>query len=177
MRSFLSDGVISLRAVEHEDIDLLMEWENDSSEWLSSVNIAPYSRSQMTAYVESYTADIARDRQLRLMINRVFDHATVGMVDLFDYDPVNRRAAVGIFVSRDARRTGVAGRALDIAVRYAGKRLMLNQLSAVIPVDNVASSALFAKAGFTESGCLREWFARADTSTGYVDALICQILL
>ncbi len=177
MKPFLNDDVIRLRAVEPYDLDLLLEWENDSSEWHSAVNIAPFSRSQMQAYIDSYSADVVRDGQVRFMIHDNSTDTAVGMVDLFDFDAINRRASVGIFVCRNARGRGVGTHALEAIVRYAGKCLILNQLSAVISSDNQASLALFTKNGFVQSGCLREWYARPDTSCGYVDAVICQILL
>lgn len=174
MTTFLSDDVITLRAVEPDDIDLLMEWENDSSEWLSSANIAPYSRKQMWAYIDNYSADIAVDGQLRLMIVENVGRAIVGMVDLFDYDPINRRASVGIFVCRSARGHGIARHALDTIGRYASGRLMLAQLVVTISADNEASLALFGSVGYAEAGRLRQWYVRPCSVGGYVDAIICQ---
>ena len=76
-----------------------------------------------------------------------------GCVDLYNYDPLNRRAAVGIMVANEYRRQGYA-----LAMLRALEGLYdLHCLYADIAASNTASIALFHKAGYTECGHFKEW--------------------
>ena len=44
MEKFLDDGVVSLRALDPTDLDLLYIWENDTSLWDVGNSITPFSR-------------------------------------------------------------------------------------------------------------------------------------
>lgn len=78
-----------------------------------------------------------------------------GCVDLYCYDPVNRRAAVGIMVATEYRRQGYGLAMLNaLALQYRGT---LHCLYADIAAPNTASIALFRKAGYTQCGHFKEW--------------------
>ena len=68
--NYLTGKQIELRAVEPEDLDALYRWENDSSLWIYGSTVSPFSRYLLKQYIENYTADITRDKQLRLIIMR-----------------------------------------------------------------------------------------------------------
>ena len=44
MSELLSNATLTLRALEPTDLDTLYRWENDTSVWVVSDTIAPYSR-------------------------------------------------------------------------------------------------------------------------------------
>lgn len=156
-KPLLTDGVISLRALEPEDAAMLYLWENDTRLWNVGCATAPFSLSQLKEYISGYDADIFSARQLRLVITDAETLQPLGTADLYDFDPVNSRAGVGILVDEAHRRTGVGLRAIKLLERYCLERLSLHQLWAVIPESNPACRALFGKAGYTISGRLRSW--------------------
>lgn len=172
----LENDNIRLRPVEATDVDVILEFENDSSEWRSASTVAPYSRRQIEEYVAAYRADIYSERQLRLIVERKDDMKVIGLVDLYDYNPVNARAMVGIYIESDSRHMGVGEEALALLAQYAGLHIGMHQLAAVIAEDNVASLSLFKAAGYTTCGKLRSWYARNERR-GYADAYIVQKLL
>jgi diamine N-acetyltransferase len=81
----------------------------------------------------------------------------VGAIDLFDFDPVNQRAGVGIVVLEKYRNNGVANFALDILIEYAFNHLTLHQLYCNIEENNSISLNLFRKKGFEDCGIKLEW--------------------
>ena len=91
--NYLTGKQIELRAVEPEDLDALYRWENDSSLWIYGSTVSPFSRYLLKQYIENYTADITRDKQLRLIIMRKESRQVIGAIDCFDYDITNRKAA------------------------------------------------------------------------------------
>lgn len=167
----LTDDKITLRALEPSDIDVMYRWENDAELWRYGSTVAPFSRKQIWEYISGYDSDIFSARQLRLMI---VDNATgeaVGALDLTDFDPVNQRAAIGIFVDKSRQRMGYASSAVELVTGYCAERLGMHQLWAIVPADNSPSRSLFTSCGFKISGRLQSW---VKTRTSYCDAYIYQ---
>lgn len=173
MSEFLANEQISLRPVEPSDLDRMCQWENDSTLWQCGATIAPFSRKLMADYIASYTADIFVDRQLRMMIVDRKTETAVGMLDLYDFDPMNRRAGVGVMVASPYQRRGFGLAAIELAWTYCRRHLGMHQLWVVVACDNDGSLALFRRAGFKSCGSLRSWLRRGDS---FVDALILQRL-
>lgn len=162
---------IILRPVEADDLDFLYALESERSE--GAFNSSRPSRQLLWQYIQNYSADIYAERQLRLIIADADNPGkTLGAVDLSDFDPHDRRAFVGIIVSPEYRRQGIASRAL-VLISDMARELGIHQLAALVAVDNHASRALFSGAGFNTAGSLRSWIRRG---VHYQDALIYQKL-
>lgn len=171
----LEDKTVRLRALEPDDVDILYAWENDPRVWEVSDTLAPYSKETLRKFIADQQYDIFRTRQLRLVVSRTDDGAPVGLMDIFDFDPLNRRAAVGILIYADAdRRRGYASEALDLAAAYASEALGLHQLYCSVGVDNDASVKLFESRGFERTGVRRDWLRRND---GWLDEILFQKIL
>lgn len=97
-----------------------------------------------------------------------------GCVDLYNYDPLNRRAAVGIMVSTEYRRQGYALAMLHELSLLSVRTFHLHCLYADIAASNTASIALFHKAGYEECGHFREWLA---VDGRYLDSIRMQKIL
>ena len=172
-QTFLCDEIISLRAPEPEDLDMLYLWENDSSLWNVGNAVAPYSRKQLWEYIETYEPDIFKSRQLRFVITEKPEGKPVGTIDLYDFDPVNRHAFVGILLDNEYRKNGLAQRAVTLLCEYCRVHLGLHSLLAVTAVGNEGGLRLFRSCGFESCGCLRSWIRRGNA---YEDAIILQCL-
>ena len=168
----LSNDIVSLRAVEREDLDTLYILENEMAEGGASVTAQPVSRMILWKYIEDYSADIAADKQLRLMICNA-EGTAVGAVDISDYDAVNRRGYVGISVLKSERGKGYGKAALELLCKYASLTLGLHQLAAQVAVDNEPSRHLFTAVGFKTCGRLRSWLRKDGR---FSDALLFQKL-
>ena len=164
--------ICRLRALEPEDLELMYGWENDMQIWRVSGTIAPFSRHVLSRLIEEQQFDIYATRQMRLVIEH--DGQAVGAVDLFEFDPHNRRAGVGIIVDSQHRAKGLGHDALKALEQYARQTLHLHQLWCSVTVDNEASLKLFRKAGYVECGLRREWIL---TSDGALDEILMQKIL
>lgn len=171
----LEDQTVALRPLELSDLDLLYRWENDSSVWLVSGTTVPFSKELLTQYIQSAEQDIYAVRQLRLVITaKKQDGKAVGAVDLFDFDPLNKRAGIGILIDPSARKQGYAKAALSVIAEYARLRLNLHQIYCGIPACNTASIRLFESEGFVRCGVRKDWIF---TPEGWVDEIAMQKLL
>jgi diamine N-acetyltransferase len=153
---------IRLRAVEPSDLDAFYQWENDPDNWLISNTIAPFSKHVLEKYIARSHLDIYEARQLRLMIERMEpapgEEKLIGTIDLFDFDPVNLRAGIGILIAKkEDRMKGLATESLSVLMDYAFNRLHLHQVYCNVSEDNEASLRLFRKSGFRDIGLKLDW--------------------
>ena len=172
----IEGAICRLRALEPQDVDVLYSLENDTALWRVSGTMAPFSRHSLMRFIEEQQYDIYALRQQRLVIEADVDGEAraVGAIDLFDFDPQNLRAGVGVVISAEYRERGYAKDALNILEYYAKVVLHLHQLWCGIGADNNASIRLFQGAGFVECGRRREWML---TSEGTIDEILMQKIL
>lgn len=159
----LENEHIQLRAIEPEDLDVLYNWENDPDIWHLSNTLAPFSKYTLKKYLEQAHLDIFEAKQLRLIIQKKDDKQPVGAIDLFDFDPIHKRAGVGILIGNAAdRRQGFASEALQTLRDYAFGTLDLKQLYCNICEDNQASLKLFIQQGYVITGQKKDWVKKGD---------------
>lgn len=102
------------------------------------------------------------------------DDVVVGCVDLYNYDPINLRAEVGIVVAAEHRRQGVGKAILMELEKLCRTTLHLHQLYCDVAAPNVASQRLFEACGYVQCGWFKQWIA---TRKGFVDTYRFQIIL
>lgn len=162
---------ILLRALEPSDIDILYAWENDTENWVVSNTQTPYSRFVLEQYLASVHQDIYSVKQLRLIICDLAKRP-LGTIDLFDFDPNNQRAGIGILIAEKSdRNKGYASEALEILIQYGFAVLNLRQLYCNITSDNQTSIKLFEKHGFDIVGNKKQWIREGNL---FKDELILQ---
>lgn len=195
-------GEVRLRALEPEDVDRLYIWENDRDMWPFGGTRAPLSRHQLWEYATNYDANPFAAGQLRLIIEHATapDNAIpqssqssqytqssqnsqnsqnsqsslipCGIIDLYDIDPVNSRAMVGIMVAPQWRSRGIATRALELVGEYCRDTLGLATIASEVASDNLPSIRLFGgKAAYRQVGERPSWYRRGER---FVSALLFQ---
>ncbi len=152
----LEGDTIYLRALEPNDLDFLYQLENNTAIWEISGTTSPYSKHVLQLYLENAHRDIYDVKQLRLCICND-EKKVIGLVDLFDFDPKNKRVGLGIIIEDTERNKGFGHEALTIVIDYAFATLDVHQLYANVTIDNVASMQLFEKLGFEKVGVKKDW--------------------
>jgi diamine N-acetyltransferase len=171
----LEGNTVRLRAVELSDIDFLYLCENDPEVWTVSESITPYSRFELEKYILS-EGDIFANKQLRLMIDskQNGDYSVIGMVDLFDFNPIHSRAGLGILIySPENRGKGYAAEVLDLLIDYSFTVLNISVLYCNISANNRKSINCLEKAGFERCGLKKSW---NKTPTGREDEIMFQLI-
>ena len=166
---------IALRAPEPEDIDVLFKMENDTALWHLSNTLTPFSRFELEQFILLADKDIYAIKQTRFMIEKTEENQAlpVGAIDLFDFDPGNSRAGVGITILEEYRSQGIAGTALNILIDYAFNHLGLHQLYCNIEEKNTASLNLFRNKGFVECAKKLEWNKKGNK---WINELMLQLI-
>lgn len=147
---------ISLRALEPSDIDLLLRIENDDRYWKYANRTEPYSRDLLQKYIEQQKQDIFQVKQKRFAIS-IENKDTLGFIDIFDFEPMHRRAGVGIFILDKYRGIGIGRKSVTLLGEYAKTHLNLNCIYANIAKENTTSINLFESCGYKKIGLKKEW--------------------
>jgi diamine N-acetyltransferase len=174
--NLLSGNNIRLRAIEPTDLDFIYTIENDPMIWRVGNTLIPYSRHQLEQYILSSQHDLYSEKQLRLMIDLLLpenEKKTIGVIDLYDFEPHHEHAGVGIFVLPEEQEKGFATEALQVLIRYCFEILKLHMLHCNITADNTPSIRLFEKAGFIQCGLKKEW---RYIDNCWVDELMFQLI-
>lgn len=167
---FIQNDKIALRSAEPEDAGLIFQWENDRENWRVSGTHVPYTRFQIDQFLLSNN-DLFSQKQLRLMIDTM-NGESIGCIDIFDYDSLNERAALGILIDKKFRHQGYAKEALALCIEYLFRDLMLHQVYCSVDELNHDSQQLFIKQGFELCGRKKDWIR---TSEGYLDVFEYQL--
>jgi diamine N-acetyltransferase len=170
----LKGNTIFLRALEPEDLVFIYRIENDENIWEVSNTQTPYSKFLITQYLENVHQDIYEAKQLRLAICKNENLEAIGLIDLFDFDPKNKRAGVGIIIQNNVdRNNGFGKEALGLMINYAFHQLQLHQLYANIGTENLPSLSLFTTFGFEKIGVKKDWNF---TNNSFHDEVLLQLI-
>lgn len=169
---FIKNDTITLRPAEPEDAEQIYQWENDRDHWRVSGTHTPYSRFQIEQFLLGDN-DLQAQKQLRLMIDLTGSGATVGCIDIFDYDAINQRAGLGILIDKAFCQQGYAKAALTLCIEYLFKDVMLHQVHCCIDETNTESQQLFVGQGFELCGRRKDWIK---TDDGWIDVLEYQLI-
>ena len=164
---------VHLRAVEPTDLPLLYEWENDMDNWEVSHTMEPYSKALLEKFIETSAQGLYGNRQQRLMVVENSTNETIGAIDIFDFDPQNRRAGIGILVDKKHRHNGYGLEAVELTKKYLFETVKLHQIYCNIMINNPFSLKLFQKAGFEICGVKKDWIRTKD---GWTDEYTLQII-
>lgn len=167
------DMSLRLRALEPEDLDFLYSIENDSELWDVGNTNVPYSRYSLNNYLLSSSSDIYADKQMRLVMEDK-NGKSVGLLDIFNFEPRHLRAEIGIAVEKRVRNHGYGCKAVILAIEYAKNVLHLHQLCAVVDINNSTSLKIFQETGFTHCATLKDWIYDGKR---YRDALLMHFFM
>lgn len=147
---------INLRALELDDLEFLFEIENNRSLWKISHTILPFSKYYLEKYVKESNLDIFSEKQFRFVISLENKHP-IGLIDLFDFDPVSHRAGIGIVIDKKYRKKGYALESIKLIEDISKNNLQIHQLYVNVGIDNKISLDLFNKLGYIEIGIKKDW--------------------
>src|SRR5690606_11704724 len=169
----LTGNNIYLRALEPEDLDFVLEVENTEDFWEGSSTRVPYSRYLIKKYIQNSLLDIFEVKQLRLMICSK-DARRLGMIEVFDLEPRDRRAALGILiVNKDDREKGYGSEVLSLITNYCFTHLGLHQISVNVVIQNSANRGLFEKFNLRKVGIKKDWVLKKGKFT---DEILYQLI-
>lgn len=147
--------IVTLRAIEKTDLELMREMLNDPDMEALVVGWAfPVSKDQQEKWYEN---NINSQTNLRFIIE-TSDKEAIGLATLVDIDWKNRKATHGMKLAKtDKRHKGIGTDTVMAIMKYAFNELQLNRLNGSWFEDNLPSKSMYMKCGWKEEGRLREY--------------------
>jgi RimJ/RimL family protein N-acetyltransferase/nitrite reductase/ring-hydroxylating ferredoxin subunit len=153
----LTDGTISLRPFRADDAAAIAAACRDPEiqRWIPLIP-SPYSETDARAFILLTLQAWHDGTSCEFAIVDAVTDLYLGSVGLH-LGPNPRRHAIGYLVAPEARRNGVATRAVRLATRWAFDRLSIERLALWTLPGNSASQAVADNAGFRYEGLVRNW--------------------
>ncbi len=139
-----------------DDLQWLYLIENDERLWKYSNTIVPFSKEILTKYILNSNRDIFDVKQLRMVVYSK-EVSRIGLIDLYDFSPENKRLALGIIIDEKYRNIGVAKNALSLIEKWIKSRLDIHQIYVNIGEENLISIKLFKSLGYNKIGLKKDW--------------------
>jgi RimJ/RimL family protein N-acetyltransferase len=161
----LADGVIRLRPWRYDDAAQMVAACNDPelALWLDRLP-QPYTENDAREYVDACTRGWAGEGdETSLCIADAETDRPLGSSGIFWRNPEQGVAEIGYWVRRDARRRGVATRAVRLWAEWVLGELGYERLELRADPRNAASCAVAERAGFRHEGTLRSTRTHART--------------
>ncbi|MBJ7288699.1 GNAT family N-acetyltransferase [Williamsia sp.] len=147
----LTDGVITLRALEPSDVDDVLETASDPASEAFTTVPSPYTRQDAVEFVETNAAKVWPGFEVAIAD---VDDRLVGTCGLRIRDEDSGVTEIGYMVAPRARGQGIATRATRLLVEYSwtigAARVALDAFA-----TNTASRTVALRCGFVEEGTLR----------------------
>lgn len=159
MGKLLINERIRLRSMEAEiDTPYLSQWEGDSDAWISSGVLNPIAASAIEAHIIRSSTALVDHGQMDLMIETILEGKPIGYVQLYDYDPINQRLGLGVYIAPSYRKQRYAYEAMTLLHNYAWRRMNCQMLYAQVIATNIPSRKLFESLGYELTATLRDWY-------------------
>ena len=166
----MSDNLF-LRKPMISDLSQMLSWENDLKKNQYTDFPVNYTSSQIENFLNS-EHDLLLHNQVRYTLE--LNSFAVGCVDLYDYDVVNARAGVGIYVDVKFRNRGIASKSLKLLKSISNERYLISNLYADIMSENKVSIKIFENADFIKNGLKKNWIR---TENSFQDVFFYQCSL
>ena len=167
----IKGNIVTLRAIEEDDLELLKEMVNDPEiEKMVGGYSFPTSKTQQKLWFDSLSIDL---HNLRLIIE-IEEIGSIGLANVVNIDWKNRSAFHGIKIaSNNNRSKGIGTDAVMAIMKYVFEELQLNRLESSIIEYNEASKKLYCdKCGWKIEGIKRKSVFKGNK---YNDELVISI--
>jgi len=111
---------------------------------------SPYTLEDARGWIALASIERERGTALHLVAVRVADERVVGATALRLHDDPESFGDAGYWVAAEARRSGVAGRSVELITAHALGALSLRRVEIVISPENEASLAVARRCGYAE---------------------------
>jgi len=168
------DGVVALRPWRIADVAAMTAACRDPEIQRWTMVPDGYSEDHARAFVAH--AEAAHDAAASLelaVVDAANGEEVLGAVGLVTIDWDHERADVGYWTAPQARRRGVAVRAVRVLSAWAFAELGLVRLELTPYAGNGPSERVAERAGYTREGVLRSYFR---SKTGLVDVVMFSLL-
>ncbi len=143
----LRDDVVQLRLPDERDVDAVVDACQDPDIPRFTRVPSPYGRQDAVEYVARTAESWRSGTAAGFVIADAVDDSLLGAISLMRLDDSRTVGEVGYWVARDARRRGIATRAVRLVARWGVADLGLARIELMTRVDNLGSQRVAGRGG------------------------------
>jgi len=155
----ISGKLVSLHAVEKEDLEQLKDWRNNTK---LRKNFREYREINMSHQQTWFDKNIVNSlNTLMFSIRRIKDNILLGSCGFVYVNWVHRHADLSLYIGwQDAYidKEGFAEEGCELLLNYGFNELGLNKVRTEVYEFDVQKASLLEKIGFVQDGKLREHY-------------------
>jgi RimJ/RimL family protein N-acetyltransferase len=153
----LADGVVLLRPWREADLPAVLGAMTDPLlVEFTSPGVEPYTEEEARGFFAEQEQARLRGEALNFALAEPVEaDAVLGGGSVYDVDTGLGRAAVGYWLTPQARGRGVTTHAVRLMARWAFSELGIARLELTCSPDNIASQRVAERCGFVREGVLR----------------------
>ncbi|OFW08465.1 MAG: UDP-4-amino-4,6-dideoxy-N-acetyl-beta-L-altrosamine N-acetyltransferase [Acidobacteria bacterium RIFCSPLOWO2_12_FULL_59_11] len=150
---------LQLRAIEADDLVLLIKWRNDPKVYQYFFEHEPLSLEMQRRWFETF---LARGDEKLWIIEIAGEAKPIGTIGLVHIDWRNRKTEIGriLIYGEEQRGRGYGSEAEWLVLRYAFDHMNLNRICCEVYADNERGIQIHKIFGFKEEGRFREHIFR-----------------
>jgi len=153
--SFWQTKKIRLREMDTEDVDILIEWRNDSEAFRQLDLLPPLvAKTWQKHLIERHNTAPIDDDNYRFLIEDT-NKEVVGGITTIACDRRVGSFSYEVFIEKEFRRKGFATDAIGLILRFFFEELRYQKVTIATLSTNEAGLALHKKLSFQEEGSLR----------------------
>lgn len=146
-----------LREVQAKDAKDMFTYLSDK-EVMKYFGLAPFQTiTEVIAEISWYQSILQKGTGIRWGITLKGEDKMIGSCGFHNKVPKHYRSEIGIELSRDYWKQGIAEEALKAVLQYGFEQMQLERIEALIEPPNKPSQRLVEKQGFTKEGLLRSY--------------------
>jgi len=153
----LGDETLHLRPPTRRDVDAVTVACQDPDIARYTRIPSPYERAHAEGWVAHAAEAWTAGTEAAFVVVDTRRGDLVGSVGVMRLDDERQVAEIGYWVAKEARRGGIATRAVHLASRWAVQDLGVGRLELMTHVENVPSQRVAVATGFTREGVLRSY--------------------
>ena len=138
--------MIRIRPATVQDADLILTWENDPRIWSITDQPGPFDRSDIIHFLTSAN-HLVRNGQARWIIED--NKASIGMLDLFEFNRENNSVGLGIIIMEEEKRSkGAGARALTLIENDLSLSHKIQLIWVLVHTSNDKAANFFIRNGY-----------------------------
>lgn len=158
MQTTFTDGIVTIRPYQPDDVDALYEAVIESLAelhvWLPWCH-AQYGREDSVEWVSTRAEAWKRKEEFSFVITDAKTNRFLGGAGINQMNEMYNFANLGYWVRTSETKRGVATRATRLTAEFGFSALHLNRIEIIAPVANIASQRVAEKSGARLEGILR----------------------
>lgn len=150
---------VTIRPMEPDDLDYLMEWRNSSDNMNYSEHLYGFlfSRDNMMRMVEDQFREGGFYPRHKTFMVELEDGTVIGDIGYKNWDPRNRTSEIGLEIGVDQYRgQGYGTEMVGLFIEYMFRNLNLNRIELSVLRENQRAIRVYEKLGFNSCGYRRQ---------------------